>query len=420
VAVTVVLATATVSGVGLAVVGTAHRHSVQNAVRDPGHRHPGKTALGDPAGRTRPSVHRQRGKLAVRDPAGGTLLSVDCPSSRICVTVGDRETRSGPRKLMIRRVGPKLRLKAGHSGPRAIGSLLNAVSCPTTDACVAVGTSYLRSDVATPLAETFRRGIWRVVPVPVPPAHRGNGSRLTGLDCLTVKDCFAVGFNQKPGGTEALAEHWNGTKWRIQRTPGVPRTRHSLLTRVSCSSARACTAIGEVVRSGVPSAVAERWNGRAWRIQVVAPIAAGYVLTGIACPAARFCLAVGGYAGRDKTLTEIWNGRSWRTQSAPSPAHQVQSALADVFCGSARQCTAVGYQRAAIKPSRYASLIESWNGRSWHIQASPSRSRITDLYSVSCAGARDCVAVGDYSLRLGLRSRLVEIWNGTRWLIAKN
>jgi len=368
---------------------------------------------------TQQRQHLGPAKVLVRNPAGGTLLSIACAGKRQCAAVGDDSTFFGPRKELGQWSGGRWRVKLVRGSKHAVGDLLNAVSCPTTRECLAVGTHYLRNGVAVPLAQVLSRSRWTVVSAPAPPVRGGSGSRLSGLSCLSVRNCFAVGFDQTRSGTVTLAEHWDGARWRIQPTPNAARSGASMLIRVSCATARACTAIGTFIsRSGLESAFAERWGGIRWRIQPTASIksASGYALTGIFCPAIKFCFAVGGFAGRDQTLAETWYGIRWRTNPTPSPAHELASTLSDVFCRSPKRCTAVGFYRPDYH--RYGTLIEAWNGIAWRIQPSPNRSRVSDLFGVACPAARECIAVGDYSTRLGLRRTLVETWYGIRWRIA--
>jgi hypothetical protein len=87
-------------------------------------------------------------------------------------------------------------------------------------------------------------------------------SSLLGVACAGPSACTAVGSSiTATGASQAVAEHWNGTRWRIQPTPKL--SQGASLNGVSCTSASACTAVG---RSGV-GPLAERWNGARWSIQ---------------------------------------------------------------------------------------------------------------------------------------------------------
>lgn len=73
--------------------------------------------------------------------------------------------------------------------------------------------------------------------------------------------------------------------WTVER---VQAPRPAELRSVSCSSATACTAVGDQGNS----VLVERWNGRRWSIQAT-PRIPGMFFSGVSCPAARVCIAVG-------------------------------------------------------------------------------------------------------------------------------
>jgi hypothetical protein len=57
-----------------------------------------------------------------------------------------------------------------------------------------------------------------------------------------------VGFSSEGSGFAALAEVWNGTGWRAQRT-ALPQGRQRL-GAISCAAAGTCTAVGAVTPKG--------------------------------------------------------------------------------------------------------------------------------------------------------------------------
>lgn len=132
----------------------------------------------------------------------------------------------------------------------------------------------------------------------------------------------------------ALAEHWNGRKWAIQRITGAG------VTAVACPAVRMCMALG---------AAAERWNGSKWTYVPVAGPALSS-LSGVACVSATACVAVGAkdvpvpHEPYDHLVpfAEWWNGRKWATQPVPDPTPATGGSLAAVSCLAARVCMAVG------------------------------------------------------------------------------
>jgi hypothetical protein len=68
-------------------------------------------------------------------------------------------------------------------------------------------------------------------------------------------------------GIFGIAEHWDGSRWTIQRlpVPPVPPGEEPLVlpVSVSCASVTACVTVG----SNQTATMAERWNGTAWTIE---------------------------------------------------------------------------------------------------------------------------------------------------------
>jgi hypothetical protein len=111
--------------------------------------------------------------------------------------------------------------------------------------------------------------------------------------------CTAVGYYVNSAGTpETLAEHWDGTTWTIQPTPNGEVS----LSAVSCTSATACSAVGDYVSTIAPGTTGEL------------------------------------------TLAEAWDGTTWTIQPTPNSTGRANSFLNGVSCTSTTKCTAVGSQ----------------------------------------------------------------------------
>jgi hypothetical protein len=139
-------------------------------------------------------------------------------------------------------------------------------------------------------------------------------------------------------------------------------------------------------------------------------------LSSVSCPAQDVCMAVGAYvtaADRTRTLAERWNGTSWsivRTANLGSG-----DVLWSVSCASASSCSAVGDARGQTVP-----MAEEWNGTDWTLAPAPlpHDGRDAALQSVSCGGPMSCVAAGSMDNHSGLPTKtLIERWNGLRWSI---
>ena len=276
----------------------------------------------------------------------------------------------------------------------------NAVSCTATTSCMAVGSA------TGLLAESLSGSTWTVVSIPDP-----GGGQLTGISCKSASACEAVGSFSNGSTTETLAEAWNGSSWSVQSTPNPSGATSSQLGDVSCKSASSCEAVGQFVSGGATQTLAEAWNGSGWSIQSTPNVngAATSVLSGVSCPSASACEAVGDSSTgpNSATLAEVWNGSSWSIQSTPNTAGNVNN-LEGVSCTAATACTATG-----------TGLAERWNGTSWALQtiASPHGNTAADLSRVSCTDATRCMAVGSFFDKEAIQQMVTEQWDGTKWTV---
>ena len=231
-------------------------------------------------------------------------------------------------------------------------------------------------------------------------------SFLDGVSCSSRKACTAVGAYQTGSGAfKTLAERWNGRNWIRQPTPN-PAGLSPEMVAVSCPRATYCVAVGST-GDGLKT-LAEQWNGRRWAVQASGTGGVGW-LTGVSCISPSVCEAVG-FSGFNGVLAERWNGARWKVQHTASPAGN--SGLAGVSCPSAADCTAVGYTGTGG-----GTFAEQWNGRSWAVTATRSPSGFSFLYGVSCSAASACTATGYYETGGGNNKTLAERWNGRRWAL---
>jgi hypothetical protein len=277
---------------------------------------------------------------------------------------------------------------------------------------------------ATVAARSLARPGWTVQHTPSP--AKAYASLLTAVSCASAAACTAVGYAYEHPKTElpvAFAEAWNGTRWSPRATPRLVGSGFSGFYDVSCTSAAACTAVGD--SSGDP--LAERWNGTSWTVQSVPVPADAYDanLYAVSCTSATACTAVGEYYVANKlnyTLAEAWNGTDWSIQATPNPKGaggkgniNNGSRLMGVSCVSVTACTAVGLYVNNAQDE--FTLAERWNGTSWSIQRTPNREAVTVLDGISCASATACMATGLTENHQFITKTLAEAWNGTRWSV---
>lgn len=295
-------------------------------------------------------------------PLDAELAGVSCPSENSCIAVGGHETAHGLAALVERWDGRRWSVEP------IVGAFVRnlvSVSCSSPSACTAVG-GYNTADRTVALRWNGQR--WSVQATRNP--FGAGSSKLVSVSCASASACTAVGsYNSRAGGTHALVERWNGTRWSVQPIPSPAGAAGGSLAGVSCSSPSACTVVGafsSILPSGLVRnlALAERWNGKSWSVQPTRnPVAslAGF-LAGVSCPSASACTAVGSYTTSGPKLVERWNGKRWSVQPTPSPRGAAYSKLLGVSCSSPSACTAVGSY--VNKSGPYVPLVERWSGTS--------------------------------------------------------
>jgi hypothetical protein len=212
---------------------------------------------------------------------------------------------------------------------------------------------------------------------------------LSAVSC-TAAACMAVGSYGKtstgatpaPEAVKPLAERWDGTRWRAESPPLPPDAARSMsvpqvvLTGVSCPTARACVAVGAYSVGEVKTAFAESWDESRWTVHTVAVPrgATSTVLNQVSCASAADCVTVGAFTRRadgalssttpgDVPLAERWDGRNWTLQDGPaSPAGAQGAYLSSVSCATATSCTAVG---AILDQASGATSAASAFAASW-------------------------------------------------------
>lgn len=349
-------------------------------------------------------------------PAGAVLtnlLSVSCPSSRVCTAVGIYATSSAVAAVAERWNGSRWTIEHTPNPVGATSSALSSVSCTSRAACIAVGSDYGNPAVQYPLVERWNGSSWSIEATPNSGStYDGN---LQSVSCPSRNDCLAVGtYTNSVGETAALAEQWNGSSWTVQSPQLSPDL--VFLDGVSCPSSTDCMAVGTTSQGQPQLPVAYQWNGVSWSVTSVPvpPNASQAFLEGVSCKPARTCTAVG-IAEQPKgdllVLAERWDGSNWTVQNAPNPAPaSADQQLDGVSCSSEALCTAVGTDNN-VAPAE--ADVERANGPNWTVQDTPSPTG-GELYGVSCPSAVACTAVGTvWSPGFSTSTPLAERWNGS-------
>jgi len=194
-------------------------------------------------------------------PAGSKstqLFAVSCTSAEACTAVGRHAPSSGGVATLAERWnGKEWTIQATPNPVGSKGSELLGVSCSSGEACTAVGSYINASGVVVTLAERWNGKEWTIQATPNP--AEAKHSELVGVSCPTAEACTAVGsYVNASGVTKTVAERWSGKEWLIQTTPNALGAESSWLRGVSCGAVESCIAIG---RTETPEAsLAERYS----------------------------------------------------------------------------------------------------------------------------------------------------------------
>jgi hypothetical protein len=257
--------------------------------------------------------------------------------------------------------------------------------------CIAVGHHFIGDDTNTqfvPLIERWNGRRWSQLASPLPSLR----SELRDVSCVSRTFCVAVGGVTKNNEGRTLIESWNGHAWSIVPSPnlGTP-------TSVSCASPTWCTAVGIVGYTAIwtPALIAS-WNGEVWSLvdNTLIPEDEAVVLNSVSCVSAAWCMIAGYTVRNSRTFTASWNGNAWSVVPSADGSRGYNN-LTSVSCVSRTSCKAVGSTFVMPKFGPHA-FIESWNGRDWSLQTSPTTDgkAVIDLNDVSCAAVNSCQAVG--------------------------
>ncbi|HEY1331094.1 MAG TPA: carboxypeptidase-like regulatory domain-containing protein [Actinomycetota bacterium] len=285
--------------------------------------------------------------------------------------------------------------QAPSAGQGSAAGLRGVVSFGPSDVW-AVGAAGAPQDRT--LAEHWNGSSFSVVPSPNR-ADRAN--TLEDVAGVSSNDLWAVGHSDvtNTGAASTLAEHWDGTAWRIVPTPNAAGgSTHNSLTGVAAVATDDAWAVGtaSTFRPGL-LAITLHWDGSTW---TKVRNSCGQGLSDVVAESSSDVWAVGG----DHTCH--WNGTTWTPLPAAPDFSGFSVQLQDVAIVSSNDVWAVGYALYGCGEGECATgEIQHWTGGAWEFVTHA----VPVLYGVDAVAANDVWAVG-----LGLGPG-IEHFDGTDW-----
>jgi hypothetical protein len=305
--------------------------------------------------------------------SGGFLAGADAvscaPGTATCAAVGARITGTRTRQV-TGRDGVDLSTDSGSTFtlqtlPDQI-SRLTAISCPTPQVCLAVGTNVVST---TDGGQTWR-------------TFDGTPGGLTSpfrmVTCAAADWCVGVGQGGT-GATLARTTTDGGQTWSSMR---LPVTRG--VDGISCPAPGTCTLIAGA------EIFATTDGGTSWN-QEVPPSGEG--LSAVSCSTTSACVIVGGSTSTSDRISATWTsdgGKTWNRGSLPDEPY---AGLSSVTCSTANHCVAVGGENSLdgvpVNPGAAPGLVAvtADGGATWSVTTFDAT-----LTSVSCTTSADCWA----------------------------
>ena len=282
----------------------------------------------------------------------------------------------------------------GQPAPVGTGQL-DAVTCVGPTHCWAVGapgpsgagatTSSVPPSSATVIDATVDGGkTWSAQSLALSPAPA-----LTAVSCPTTEFCMAVGLSAAGTAGVVVTTGDGGSIWAQAPVP----TGAIVVTSVVCASAADCTAIasdGSTFWSAHSTDFGQTWTREG-------DLPPGFLDAGdLSCVAGAACLVTGYTAttaghGQGAIAISTDGGGTWAAAVVPGGTGLLQGAA----CATISSCLAVGTTSAtvsAVVPAHGALLTSDDGGHTWVMSADPQP--IDDIFGIACPSVSICVMVG--------------------------
>ena len=208
--------------------------------------------------------------------------------------------------------------------------------------------------------------------------------------------------------------------WTAEAPP-VPggAAEYSSLSGLSCPSAGSCMAVGTASTESGYEALVESLSGDTWTPTELSQGLTAPNLNGIWCASMTSCVAVGesGSLSTPSILTETLTGGTWTADtSVPAPVGAVSASLNTISCITITSCVAAGSYTDSGGVDTHA-LFESLSGGVWTLSttADPVGSTSIEVTSLQCFSASSCFAVGGWGPTDTTTNGLLETLSGSTW-----
>ena len=269
----------------------------------------------------------------------------------------------------------------------------------------AFGSNEVTAGSFAPVVQHRTGGVWTNVPDTVP----GTYTRLTGGVALGTSSVWAVGSYISNKQIRPLAEHWNGSAWKLARVPKAGK--ESAFNAVAISGTTGW-AVGQQEVEGNGSPLIEAVEGSTWTIDgslTTSPYNTN--LLGVCqVPGTDEAWTVG-TSNNTATFAAHYDGTNWVQVATPTVG--TTDRLYAVACIGADDVWAVG--QTFQTGIGYQPLIEHWDGSDWTVVSAPTFAQGAGLYGITAVPSSSRLWAVGVAKRHGADVPLIERWTGTAW-----
>ena len=308
--------------------------------------------------------------MAALGGGSAQVNSVSCASAGNCSAGGDYTDTSGAQQaFVVDEANSHWQNAIEVPGTEILNTgrtaAVNSLSCAAPGNCIA-GGSYMQNGLGQQaFVASEVNGAWHTAEL-VPGSaklNKGGGGVITSVSCTAPGNCGAGGsYSDASGASQALVVSQVNGVWRpaieVPGTKALNKGGNATVNKVSCPSAGSCTAVGAFAVGPFPrqqAFVVREVNGT-WGTAVVLPgtkaLNKGGSATAksVSCASPVSCVAAGTYtdrSGHTQAFVAAEMNGTWRKAiEAPGGAALNRGGstpdLAEVSCGAAGNCSAVG------------------------------------------------------------------------------
>ncbi len=357
------------------------------------------------------------------DPDGPdlTLQALACPTTKECIAVG-----FGARRQAITLWGrvvhgswvwsDEVTIVRDING-WGVHSGLASVSCPSSTECVAVGQDLALQGIET--VGTLSDGSWSWTPTLVVPSDDYGWSGLFAVRCPSATECLATGADADNEAVWSVGTR-SSTSWAWTTTRFVPDSEVSgELYGISCPSTLECITVGTDDVAGIAS-IGHETDG-SWSWSPLREVDRGQtgVIISVDCVSDASCVGVGVDSddGQGVSVTVAESAGKWtwsKSTLIPAGAGGDSNALS-VGCSAANDCVEVGASaagQAASATGIAAHGVWKWSKSVELVADDDDAGAFND---VVCSSATRCLAVGGDGNDEGIAAAGADVGGSWHW-----